>query len=110
MVLVGGGTRVAGFRSFVANAIGIPPDDAAVDPDAAVALGAALRAASLDGDPALADVMVLDVLPAALARALAEARLAAEDGEELAASLTGRPGKRAGGRQKKGRAEEEGSD
>jgi hypothetical protein len=54
--------------------------------------------------------MVLDVLPAALARALAEARLAAEDGEELAASLTGRPGKRAGGRQKKGRAEEEGSD
>ena len=69
-----------------------------------------LRAASLDGDPALADVMVLDVLPAALARALAEARLAAEDGEELAASLTGRPGKRAGGRQKKGRAEEEGSD
>jgi len=50
-----------------------------VDPDTSVAAGAALQAAMLDGDPSLAGVVVLDVWQAGLARALAEARLAAEE-------------------------------
>ena len=50
-----------------------------VDPDTSVAAGAALQAAMLDGDPALSGVVVLDVWQAGLARALAEARLAAEE-------------------------------
>ena len=75
VLLVGGGTRVAGFDAFVAHCVGIPVDAAAVDRDGAVALGAALQAAALDGDPAFADDMVLDVLHASLARAVAEAAL-----------------------------------
>ena len=99
VLLVGGGTRVAGFDSFVSHCVGIPPDPTAVDRDAAVALGAALQAAALDGDPAMEGVMVLDVLQASLARALAEAALAAEGGDAIAAGLTGRPAppKRKGG-------------
>lgn len=93
-LLVGGGTRVAGFDAFVSHCVGVPPDPSAVDRDAAVALGAALQAGALDGDPALAGVMVLDVLQASLARALAEAALAAPGGDALAAGLTGAPPKR----------------
>lgn len=104
VLLVGGGTRMWGFDAFIENLTGLSPTKAkkvekgegkeggrgeeerasalsldVVDPDTSVAAGAALQAAMLDGDPALSGVVVLDVWQAGLARALAEARLAAED-------------------------------
>ena len=109
VLLVGGGTRVAGFDAFVANCVGVPvqSSDDAVDRDAAVALGAALQAAALDGDPAFSDVLILDVLQASLARALAEAALEGPGGDEVAAGLTGRPAKarRQGGKTARRRGE-----
>ena len=90
VLLVGGATRAPAFRSFVTNLTGLTPDAGAVDPDQAVALGAATQAASLDGDPALAGTLVLDVWQAGLARALATAMLRRDD--DLAARVLGEGG------------------
>ena len=116
VLLVGGGTRMWGFDAFIENLTGLPPTKAkkvereeekeggeedgntslsaalslgVVDPDTSVAAGAALQAAMLDGDPALSGVVVLDVWQAGLARALAEARLAAEERRRAAAGESG---------------------
>jgi hypothetical protein len=48
VLLVGAPTRAPGFRSFVRNLTGLDPEAGGVDPDAAVALGAAVQAAALD--------------------------------------------------------------
>ncbi len=57
-------------RRFVRNMTGLEPELAAVDPDEAVALGAAIEAGRLQGE--MEGVVVLDKWQATLARALAE--------------------------------------
>ena len=50
VILVGGATRIPSVREFVRSVTHIEPlDPGTVDPDAAVALGAALYAGMLDG-------------------------------------------------------------
>ena len=70
VLLVGGATRMPAVRRFVRNMTGLEPELAAVDPDEAVALGAAIEAGRLQGE--MEGVVVLDKWQAALARALAE--------------------------------------
>ena len=86
MLLVGGATRMPAVGRFVKNMTGLRPEAPGrrVDPDEAVALGAALQAGILDG--ALPDLMVMDVWQSRLLRAFAEARDREEaegEGEEL---------------------------
>ncbi len=88
VLLVGAPTKAPGFRAFVRNLTGLDPENgASVDPDAAVALGAAVQAAALDAGSSSeaagsstspskkqatrSDLVVLDVFQGALARALA---------------------------------------
>lgn len=93
MLLVGAPTRSPGFRAFVRNLTGLEPEEGegGVDPDAAVALGAAVQAAALDAGAAPEttqaakkkkgrDLVVLDVLQGALARALAAKALEEDEG------------------------------
>ena len=70
VLLVGGATRMPAVRRFVRNMTGLEPELAAVDPDEAVALGAAIEAGRLQGE--MEGVVVLDKWQATLARALAE--------------------------------------
>ena len=97
VLLVGAPTRAPGFRAFVRNLTGLDPEKgvADIDPDAAVALGAAVQAAALDKGTAAevsgggstsvskkearSDLVVLDVLQGALARALAVRALEEDD-------------------------------
>ncbi len=59
VLLVGGATRMPAVRSFLANMTGIQPEPhGAVDPDEAVALGAAVQAGILQGQ--VKDLMVMD--------------------------------------------------
>lgn len=86
VLLVGGATRMPAVGRFVKNMTGLRPEAPGrrVDPDEAVALGAALQAGILDG--ALPDLMVMDVWQSRLLRAFAEARDREEaegEGEEL---------------------------
>lgn len=88
VLLVGGATRMPAVRRFVRNMTGIEPRDSAVDPDLAVALGAAVQAGIYEGQ--LSDLMVMDVWQASLMRAYArqvaaeqEAAAAAAAGEEV---------------------------
>lgn len=60
-------------RSFVKNMTGMRLQPGLVDPDAAVALGAAVYAGVLSGH--ISDLMVMEVWQAALMRALAENEL-----------------------------------
>jgi molecular chaperone DnaK (HSP70) len=63
VVLVGGSTRVPAVRARVAQAFGMEPYTA-IDPDQAVALGAAVQAAILSG--ARRGSLLLDVIPLSL--------------------------------------------
>ena len=71
VLLVGGATRMPAVRNFVENMTGIAPKDANVDPDLAVALGAAIQAGVYEGN--VSDVMIMDVWRASLMRAFAKA-------------------------------------
>ena len=119
VLLVGAPTRAPGFRAFVRNLTGLDPEQglgADVDPDAAVALGAAVQAAALDrgssaaeggGAPASSpskkaaaaqsDLVVLDVLQGALARALAVQALERDDALADRVLKGGEAGKKGGG-------------
>ena len=79
VLLVGGATRMPGVRRFVRNMTGIEPKDTSIDPDLAVALGAAVQAGIYEGQ--VSDLMVMDVWQASLMRALATV-VAAEQAEE----------------------------
>lgn len=61
------------IRRFVTNMTGLTPRPELVDPDAAVATGAAVYAGVLSGH--IEDLMVLDVWQAALMRAYAKSEL-----------------------------------
>jgi molecular chaperone DnaK len=86
VLLVGGATRMPAVRRFVKNMTGITPREASVDPDLAVALGAAVQAGVYQGS--VGDLMVMDVWQASLMRAFAKqvqaerAAAAAAGGEE----------------------------
>lgn len=69
VLLVGGATRMPAVRTFVENMTGLVPKDANVDPDLAVALGAAIQAGVYEGN--VSDVMIMDVWQASLMRAYA---------------------------------------
>ena len=60
-------------RRFVEHMTGIAPEVAAIDPDEAVALGAAVQAGILQGE--VSDLMVMDQWQASLMRTLAELQL-----------------------------------
>jgi heat shock 70kDa protein 1/2/6/8 len=75
VLLVGGATRMPAIRRFVTNMTGLTPRPELVDPDAAVATGAAIYAGVLSGH--IQDLMVLDVWQAALMRAYAKRELKA---------------------------------
>jgi molecular chaperone DnaK len=82
VLLVGGATRMPAVQRFVKNMTGIDPKEFVVDPDLAVALGAAVQAGVYEGD--LPDVMVMEVWQATLMRAFAEQlekRKVKEEGE-----------------------------
>ena len=65
VILVGGSTRVPAVRRFVAEVFGQAPRTD-VDPDLAVALGAAIQADVLAGAGNMQEVLLLDVLPLSL--------------------------------------------
>ncbi|MEW5299539.1 MAG: hypothetical protein WDW36_002546 [Sanguina aurantia] len=73
ILLVGGATRMPAVRRLILNMTGIEPMQGAIDPDEAVALGAAVQAAILQGD--ISNVMVMDQWQASLMRALAQVQL-----------------------------------
>ncbi|CAG9462079.1 unnamed protein product [Pedinophyceae sp. YPF-701] len=70
VLLVGGATRMPAIARFVRNMTGVEPRGAAlVDPDQAVALGAAVQAGIFQGE--VEDLMVMSPWKAALMRAFA---------------------------------------
>eukprot|EP00775_Hariotina_reticulata_P011055 gene11055-11210_t len=76
VLLVGGGTRMPAVRRFIKNMTGLQPalpEESGVDPDEAVALGAAVQAGILQGD--VSSLMVMDQWQASLMRALAQLQL-----------------------------------
>ncbi|PNW75659.1 hypothetical protein CHLRE_12g535700v5 [Chlamydomonas reinhardtii] len=76
VLLVGGATRMPAVRAFLRNMTGLEPLGAGqggVDPDEAVALGAAVQAGILQGE--ISNLMVMDQWQASLMRALAKLQL-----------------------------------
>jgi molecular chaperone DnaK len=73
VLLVGGATRMPAVRRFITNMTGLQPEVAEVDPDEAVALGAAIQAGILQGE--VQDMMVMEQWQASLMRALAQMQL-----------------------------------
>lgn len=71
VLLVGGATRMPGIVSFLRNMTGLEPvgADGGVDPDEAVALGAAVQAGILQGQ--VDGLMVMEQWQASLMRSLA---------------------------------------
>ena len=63
ILLVGGSTRIPAVWDLVANYTGLEPD-AEINPDEAVALGAAVQAAIIAGEPV--DAILVDVTPYSL--------------------------------------------
>ncbi|GFR43025.1 hypothetical protein Agub_g4026, partial [Astrephomene gubernaculifera] len=76
VLLVGGATRLPSLDTFLANMTGIAPSRGRVDPDEAVALGAAVQAGILQGE--ISDLMVMEQWQASLMRALAKLQLQAD--------------------------------
>ncbi len=72
IILVGGATRMPMIRQFVTRQFGMFPDSS-IDPDHAVALGAAVQAALVAQDAALDDVVMTDVSPFSVGLSTAEA-------------------------------------
>lgn len=70
VLLVGGATRMPAVQRFVKNMTGLEPKGFLVDPDLAVALGAAVQAGVYEGS--VQDYMVLPVWQAQLMRAFAQ--------------------------------------
>ena len=60
-------------KRFIRNMTGLEPEVAAVDPDEAVALGAAIQAGILQGE--VSNMMVMEQWQASLMRALAQLQL-----------------------------------
>jgi molecular chaperone HscC len=62
VLMVGGASRMPGVIAQVAEDIG-RTGNRTIDPDRVVALGAAVQAALIDGDAAVADLVLTDVAP-----------------------------------------------
>lgn len=62
IVLVGGGTKLVGVRSFVSKMFHTFPDTS-INPDEAVALGAAIQAAMKERRESIKEVVLTDVCP-----------------------------------------------
>ena len=65
VILVGGSTRIPAIQDAVKNFFGKEPSHN-VNPDEAVALGAAIQAAILNNDENVGDIVLLDVTPLTL--------------------------------------------
>lgn len=66
ILLVGGSTRIPAVQEGIRNYFGGKAPDRSVNPDEAVALGAAIQAGVLSGESAVKDVLLLDVTPLSL--------------------------------------------
>jgi molecular chaperone DnaK (HSP70) len=73
VVLVGGATRMPAIGRMLTALTGVTPQKT-VNPDEAVALGAAIQVGILDGDDRLGDMQVLNPMQAAVLRAFAKKR------------------------------------
>lgn len=69
VILVGGSTRIPAVWELVGEHVGIEPE-VAINPDEAVALGAAVQAAIIAGEPI--DTILVDVTPHSLGIAVAQ--------------------------------------
>ncbi|MXV19921.1 molecular chaperone DnaK [Deinococcus xianganensis] len=65
VILVGGSTRIPAVKRIVQDIIGKTPNES-VNPDEAVALGAAVQAGIIQGDSSLGDIVLVDVTPLTL--------------------------------------------
>ncbi|KEF34893.1 molecular chaperone DnaK [Deinococcus sp. RL] len=65
VILVGGSTRIPAVKRIVKDLIGKDPNES-VNPDEAVALGAAVQAGIIQGDSNLGDIVLVDVTPLTL--------------------------------------------
>lgn len=65
VILVGGSTRVPSVKRIVQDIMGKTPNES-VNPDEAVALGAAVQAGIITGDSSLSDIVLVDVTPLTL--------------------------------------------
>ena len=65
VILVGGSTRIPAVQKLVAQLFGREPNRS-VNPDEAVAIGAAVQGGILTGDEGLKDLLLLDVTPLSL--------------------------------------------
>jgi molecular chaperone DnaK len=64
IILVGGSTRIPAVQKAISNYFGGKAPDRSVNPDEAVAVGAAIQAAVLGGE--MKDILLLDVAPLSL--------------------------------------------
>lgn len=85
ILLVGGATRMPGVARFLKNMTGLEPREYLIDPDEAVALGAAVQAGMIDGS--MGDLVVMDIWQAGLMRAFADKAL--KDQRKAAAAEAG---------------------
>ncbi|GAA5534629.1 molecular chaperone DnaK [Deinococcus aluminii] len=65
VILVGGSTRMPAVKRIVKEITGKEPNES-VNPDEAVALGAAVQAGIIEGDTNLGDIVLVDVTPLTL--------------------------------------------
>lgn len=65
IILVGGSTRIPAVQNAIEKIFGKAPNKS-VNPDEAVACGAAIQGAILSGDSGVTDILLLDVIPLSL--------------------------------------------